>query len=148
FGAFILKLDPNGNFGYINAGLTIQGNIAPNTGLGIVVDNTGTAYVTGSYGAQTNFGTFHLDSLSSRDVFVAQLNPDGAFAGAVGWQANAAGGGTPISFGMGIALDPQGNVLTTGVFSGTVNFRSKLLTSHGGPDIFVWKLPNPASTQP
>ncbi len=48
-------------------------------------------------------------------------------------------GGTGGDTGTAVAIDPAGNIVVTGYFSGTVDFGGGLLTSAGGIDIFVVK---------
>ena len=49
-------------------------------------------------------------------------------------------GDTNYEIGNGLAADGSGNVLVTGLFSGTVDFGGDALTSAGSEDIFVLKL--------
>ena len=48
-------------------------------------------------------------------------------------------GGTDTDYGHGVAVDGSGNVYTTGVFVGTVDFGAGNVTSAGGYDVFVTK---------
>jgi len=48
-------------------------------------------------------------------------------------------GGTDTDYGYGVAVDGSGNVYTTGVFVGTVDFGAGDVTSAGGYDVFVTK---------
>ena len=48
-------------------------------------------------------------------------------------------GGTSTDYGQGVAVDGSGNVYTTGVFQGTVDFGAGNVTSNGSYDVFVTK---------
>ena len=48
-------------------------------------------------------------------------------------------GGTDTDYGHGVAVDGSGNVYTTGVFVGTVDFGAGNVTSNGSYDVFVTK---------
>jgi len=116
-------------------------------GLGIAVDAAGNVYTTGWFQGTADFdpgpATFNLTSAGQSDIFVSKLDR----AGNLVWAKQM--GGTDWDAGFGIAVDAAGNVYTTGVFSGTVDFDSGPdtfnLTSAGQSDIFVSKLDSAGS---
>jgi hypothetical protein len=84
-------------------------------------------------------GTFNLTSTAGLyDAFVSKLDSGGNFVWARGL------GGTNTEEAYGIAVSADGNVYTTGYFSGTADFDpgagTSNLSSTGNADIFVSKL--------
>jgi hypothetical protein len=120
-----------------------MGSTDSDAGRDIAVDASGNVYTTGLFGGTVDFdpgaGTFNLTSAGVSDIFVSKLDASGNFV----W-AKSMGGATSIHEGYGIALDGSGNVYTTGLFGGTVDFDPGAgtynLTSAGYYNIFVSKL--------
>ena len=56
-----------------------------------------------------------------------------------GWAKNA--GGLTTDRGNSIAVDGSGNSYITGSFQGTATFETTTLTSAGGEDVFIHKIP-------
>ena len=119
---------------------TFLGGSAEDTGNGIVVDDSGSAYVTGmtAGGFPTTPGAFQSTYGGSYyDAFVTKLNPAGS---ALVYSSYL--GGSSTDYGYGIAVDSSGNVYVTGQTWG--NFPTTpmaLQTIHGGNyDAFVTKL--------
>ncbi|PXY76085.1 MAG: hypothetical protein CXX81_16080, partial [Methanobacteriota archaeon] len=108
-------------------------------GVGIAVDNTGNAFVTGDFKATANFGSTTLSSSGDADIFVAKLSGSGSWI----WATKA--GGTSNDYGAEIVVDSNGNPLVTGSFESTATFGSSSVTSEGYSDIFISKL-NSAGT--
>ncbi len=136
--AFISKLDNAGNFiwaGEIGGGQFHEGHA-------IAVDATGNVYVGGHAVGGTDYnpgaGNFNLPGGGSEEAFIVKLDAAGAFITAV----------KPVGTGLdrlnGLELDASGNVISTGFFSGTVDFDPGAgtvnLTSVGLKDIFILKL--------
>ncbi len=109
FGAFITKLTPTGN------GLSYSGCI-PGTdeGVGIAVDGTGRAYVTGRLFGNT-LPLVNAAQTTPSDIFVGRLNPGGT-----AWQYLTYLGGASVagqfrnSYSAGLALNAAGEVCVTG----------------------------------
>jgi N-acetylneuraminic acid mutarotase len=103
-GALVWARSLTGDFGYEGADICVD------------ADNV---YVTGGFEGRVDFdpgpGVTTLDSGSAPAAFVLKLNSSGNFV----WARAFRGGETG---GLGIAVDPSGNVYTTGFFSGTVDF--------------------------
>lgn len=135
---FISQLDANGN--YLQAEL-LAGNsdVAP-AAIAAAVD--GSILLGGSFAGAADFdpgaGVSQLTSAGSTDGFVLKLDASGRFV----W-ADALGG-PGNDHVAGIAVAAEGDVYTTGDFSGTVDFghgsNSFELTASGGADAFVWRL--------
>ena len=135
---FVSKLDASGNFVWAKQ----MGGASTAEGLSIAVDASGNVYTTGKFIGTADFdpgpGTYNLTSAGSYDIFVSKLDSSGNFI----WAKRM--GGASTDKGLSIAVDASGNVYTTGLFQGTVDFDPGAgtynLTSAGGDDIFVSKL--------
>ncbi|MFH1132396.1 MAG: SBBP repeat-containing protein, partial [Pseudomonadota bacterium] len=110
------------------------GNSYGGFGKGIVVDDQGNSFVTGTFFGEAYFGTSRLSSQGQSDVFVAKYNPYGQ----VVWAVSI--GGVKGDEGNGIAIDQNGDLYVTGSFEGLATpFGSKVLTAKGDQDVFVAK---------
>jgi hypothetical protein len=127
---FVAKLDTNGNWQWAVQG----GGYIGDAGYGIAVDSNGNSYVTGHFMYSAYFGSFHLTSQGSADVFVAKLDTDGVWIWAV------SGGGSQPDYVCDIAVDVNGNAYLTGDFEGSATFGTETITSLGNVDVFIAKL--------
>ncbi|MBL0328443.1 MAG: T9SS type A sorting domain-containing protein [Bacteroidetes bacterium] len=117
---FILKLDNGGNFVWVKQ---VVASIVNGGSKAVSTDSFGNAYITGWFG-----GTVDLDpglgivshtsggSSSNSNAFVLKLDPSGSYL----W-SNCLIHSLPTQ-GTSIVVDNSGNVYTTGVFNGTVDF--------------------------
>jgi hypothetical protein len=135
---YISKLDATGRLVWAKH----MGGTSGDYGYAIAVDASGNVYITGYFFGTADFdpgpGTLHLTSAAFYDSFICKLDASGnlvwakSISSTVGVQAGA------------IAVDASGNVLTTGIVNGTVDFDPGTgiynLTSAGGGDTFVSKL--------
>src|SRR5690554_5502649 len=144
---WITKFDKDQNFLWN----TNIGSSGIDDGYSIDVDADGNVYITGQFqrtsggcefGYPNTFTTITLPSSAGYNIgFVAKLNTNGEFQ----WIKTFEGG---TCFPASISVDPNGDVYTTGYFSGTVDFDPGAgtvnLTSTGttGSDVFVSKLDN------
>jgi hypothetical protein len=136
---FISKLDQQGEFVWAKqfGGIGRYG-----MGNSIKSDALGNVYIIGEFDGTLDFNpgidTFKLSSGGTHNAFVVKLNSDGNFL----W-AKLIGGSGNVSVGS-IAVDAAGNVITTGAFSGFVDFNpdsgTHLLSSVDNSDIFICKL--------
>lgn len=111
--------------------------------IGVTVDGTGNAYITGFYRGTATFGlsptTTTFTSRGGQDIFVAKYNTSGSFL----WAKTA--GSVNNDVGDGIIVDNIGsNVYIVGLFSGTLSFGPGLGTnsvvSAGSNDVLLYKL--------
>lgn len=104
---------------------------------GIAVAGTPDGHValTGYFHGTDDLGSIRLTSAGDDDVLVAKL--DGATGNPV-WARGIGAAGSDE--GLGLAVQSSGDVVVTGYFSGTVDFRGAALTSAGDKDIFVTRL--------
>lgn len=134
---FISKLDASGNFIWAKS----MGGAGWNQGRSIAVDATGNVYTTGHFKETVDFdpnaGTYNLTSEGEFDIFISKLDAYGNF----NWAQRI--GGVNNDYGISIALDATGNLVTTGSFRNTVDFDPSTstfnLTSAGEDDIFISK---------
>ncbi len=89
----------------------------------IAVDANQNVYTTGRFSALTDFdpmsGVYNLDANDYSDMFVCKLSANGGLV----WAKQIAEiGDTDVIKPLSIAVDLQGNVITTGIFNGTVDF--------------------------
>lgn len=135
---FFAKYDPSGNYLWA---YKIGG---PNEDIPakIVLDNSGNVFIAGWYQSTTcdfdpGTGTVNLGSAGNSDMFFAKYDTDGEFC----WAHRA--GSTNFDGVHDIILDPEGNVLITGYFNGSVDFDpgpgTATLTEAGGGDLFFAK---------
>lgn len=97
-----------------------------------VAVGTGGVYAVGSFRSTATFGPFTLTEAGNVDGFVAGLN---AGTGTVEWALAVSS--TEYDHGHGVAVDPSGNVYTTGDFMATAQLGAVTLTSAGQNDLFV-----------
>ncbi|WP_460504307.1 hypothetical protein, partial [Hymenobacter agri] len=110
---------------------------------GVALDATGAAVLAGGFGQTLTLGTNPvLSTGSSRDFFVARLNPAGQWTQAV--QGATPGTNSNYCHVGGMALDAAtGSVVLTGDFNGTMTFRNQeqpSMVSAGSNDVFVVRL--------
>ncbi len=146
FDAFVAKVNAS-RTAFVYAGYI--GGTGLDVGIGIAVDGTGNAYVTGwTDSPQSSFPvtpgpdvTFNgeRDILGEMDAFVAKVNPSGTafvYAGYIG--------GADDDLGAGIALDGEGSPYVTGrTSSPETSFPSAVgpdVTFNGFVDAFVAKV--------
>ena len=109
----------------------------------VVVDSVGNAYITGAFRGTTDFGGTTITSGGHRDIYVAKLDPTGAFE----WVKTYGSTSNLADRAFDIDIDSSSNVYITGYFQGTVNFGSGNITAAGGSDIFVLKLDSSGTFQ-
>jgi len=133
---FITKLSPMGNSLIYS---TYLGGNSCDGGLGVAVNNSENAYVTG-YTLSTDFPTVNpFDDIYNgpRDVFVAKISTDGSSL-----IYSTYLGGSDFDQGYGIAVDDSGNAYITGrTYSTDFPTANPFIGSIcGSNDIFVTKL--------
>lgn len=136
---FVSKLDPNGNYIWARR----FGNTSADEGMSIAVDATGNVFTTGYFTGNVDFdpstAVFTLNNSAGGDGFISKLDAVGNFV----W-AKQFGGSSGYTVINDLALDPSGNILTTGYIQSVTDFDpgpgSYTLSSVGGYDIFISKL--------
>jgi len=135
---YVAKLASDGRYLWVRS----MGGAANDRAFGIAVDDAGNVYTTGSFRSTVDFDpgpdSFNLTSAGSSDIYVQKLDAEGNFV----WARSI--GSASTDEGRSIALDSNGNIFVSGLFSGTADFDPGPdvfnLTSAGNRDIFVTKL--------
>ncbi|MBI1317328.1 MAG: hypothetical protein GC168_00075 [Candidatus Hydrogenedens sp.] len=135
---FIVKYDANLNLIWART----FGSGSSDSGSDVVVDSAGNVYLAGFFSGTTDFdpgaGTVSRGTNGSYDVFVMKLDTNGNFV----WVQTA--GSTLDDYGVGIALDPSGNVWSCGYFRNSIDMDpgagTVTLSSSGVFDPYLWAL--------
>jgi hypothetical protein len=143
-GTVILKLSTNGDFIWAKDINGVTGSLYENNyAFSIKTDKANNSYITGYFNGWADFdpgtGSNYMYSFGASDVFILKLDASGNFV----WSKQI--GGPDIDVARSSALDPSGNVYTTGWFRGTSDFdpgtAAALMNSNANSaDIFVVKL--------
>jgi len=139
--AFVTKLNASGSDILYS---TYVGGSAAESGLGIAVDASGNAYVTGGSGSAnfpTTAGAFDTSHNGNEDVWILKLNATGS---TLVYSTFLGGSSAAGDFGASIAVDRSGNAYVTGG-TGAMGFpitAGSFDTSYNGDllDAFVAKL--------
>jgi fibronectin type 3 domain-containing protein len=107
-----------------------MGSTSSDAALGVDVDGSGNAVLTGYFTGTVNLGGASLSG-SGINVFVAKYSSAGAHV----WSKQFGGFDTQIA--NSVAAGPNGQAIVTGYFASTVDFGTGLLTSLGGYDAFL-----------
>ena len=100
----------------------------------VAVDNSGNIIVTGYVDSTIDFGgDYILNSFGACDIFVAKYDS----IGNIMWAKHA--GSKSYDYGYSVAVDKNGNIYVTGVYSDSANFDSNILYTGGGEDVFIAK---------
>lgn len=118
------------------------GGISPDDSQCLAYDASGNVYIAGAFQGTVDFdpgpGTTTLVSAGSDDAFISKFDPNGNFLAVYTFTNNL------FCKIYGIAIDNSGAIITTGGFSGSVDFDPSATvyskTSNGALDIFVCKL--------
>lgn len=137
-GAFILKIDPMGNFSWVKSVSGPTGHLwvqDMEISSGDRVHLIG--YFTGTIDFDPGTGAFPLTSLDDRDVFIQVMDVNGDFVRATGI------GGPGRQFGLGVGIDPGGSIYCTGMIEDSTDFDPQgsgyNLNPNGSESVFVAK---------
>lgn len=141
---FVCKLNCNGNFIWANR----FGGSEEDWGMAIAVDAAANVAVTGNFRAMVDFNTtsdtLNVTAVGAEDIFIFSCDSAGNFK----W-ANTFGS-TSYDYGYSIVADATGNIYTTGIFNGTIDFDpgpgNNNHSSNGNHDLFISKLDSTGNT--
>ncbi|MEP7195485.1 MAG: SBBP repeat-containing protein [Saprospiraceae bacterium] len=139
YDGYILKLDPFGNFLWVRQ---IGGQILYSATQSIDIDSSGYVYTTtrfsGTVEIKIDTGNISINSVGNDDILTIKLDSKGNFI----WAKQM--GGVLNDYPFYITIDLNGNIYTTGLFGGIVDFdpgpNKFNLTASGNEDIFLSKL--------
>jgi hypothetical protein len=123
----LAQLDRFGNWVWASQG----GGPLRDAALGVAVDDSGNAYITGYCQGSARFDNYTLSAGTTNEVFVARYNS----LGRVAWAVRA--GGTSSDTGRAIACDRKGHVYVAGSFYGSAAFGAIGLNSTGDLGTFL-----------
>lgn len=107
------------------------------------VDNGGNSFITGTFGGDIGFGSIDLSGATGnlhQDVFLAKLDPDGAWTRATAISSDAGIEGNSV------ALLSDGTCEVVGTFSDSLRYDARSLVSNGGLDMFLARIGLDAAT--
>ncbi|MCE9529419.1 MAG: SBBP repeat-containing protein, partial [Planctomycetales bacterium] len=137
---YISKFDTSGNFVWVR----VQAGSAESQALGIAIDNEGNVVTTGEFQSTIDFdpgvGQVNLTAPNGfYGAFVSKLDPQGNYLWAV-----KLGGPSSGANAYALAIDNNGDIYTTGQFSGTGDFDPSSfpanMTAPGSVDVYVSRL--------
>lgn len=144
---FVLKLDADGNFVW-----AVDFGTGPDEsrGYSIALDGDGNIFTTGYFRGTVDFdpgaGTFNMTSVGTWNVFYLKLDPSGSLVWAKSLPISTSTYHNDGGYGRKIAIDANGHLLTTGRYSGMIDFDPGIgtneLTSTGAYDLYVAKYTN------
>jgi hypothetical protein len=115
------------------------GDAMAQTAARVAVDAQGNVAIVGDFAGKIDFGGGALTSAGATDVFLAKFDPTGNLLWAKSF------GNVAAQNGFDVAFAPNGDVVFTGAFAGTINLGGGALTSAGATDLFVGRY-DPAGT--
>ncbi len=130
YDAFIAKFSPDGIFLWNDR----FGDSSYNQyAYDITTDASDNVIASGHFSGSVDFGGGALTSNGSDDIFVAKFSSEGTHL----WSDSF--GDSQEQYSFGVAADNSGDVIITGLFAGSVDFGSGVLTSAGLYDIYIAK---------
>ena len=142
FGLFVLVVTPNSVMAQSWQWAVSGGGDLSDKATSIVMDEAGNSYITGYYNDSAYFGSnfLHVDPNftfgHNKEVFIAKIDPNGNYV----WVKS--GHNWADDRGLGICLDPSGNVFVTGTCWDGMMFDNQIVNSALGytDNILVVKL--------
>jgi len=147
YGAFVLKLNKDGKFGWVTpfVSQSVNGVAGYSSATSVTLDSSGNVIVAGYYAGTVDFnpGNSVFNLPTSGRAFITKLSSSGGLTWAKALEANS------TTFVNGLAVDSSNNIYATGSYYGTVDLDPGAgvysVTAAAASDIFVLKL-NSAGT--
>ncbi|MCG8422447.1 MAG: SBBP repeat-containing protein [Proteobacteria bacterium] len=124
---FLLALDPDGDLRWIKQ----FGYRYKDYGQRVAIDSRGNIVLLTEFTGQIAFGGPTLQARGNRDLALVKLDGQGRHI----WSRRY--GSLFDELGLGLAVDPAGNIAITGSFDNEIDFGGDKLSSQGESDIFV-----------
>lgn len=126
---FVARYDASGSLLWAKS----AGGAGIDRARGIAVDGSSNIIVAGRFEGSASFDGTTLTSAGGDDIAIAKYNASGALM----WAVSAGGPGMDRSWG--VRTDATGNVIVTGLYTGTASFDGTMVTAVGVNDVFVAK---------
>ena len=134
--SFIAKAIDQGNSVAWDWAVTMSSS-SSNSAEDMAFDSNGDLVITGWFRGTASFGNTAMTSSGNQDIYVTKILANGNLA----WAQKAGSGSDDV--GLGIGMDSQGNLYTTGYFvQNTISFGSVDIATSGGFDSFIAKMSN------
>ena len=132
--SFIAKVNDQGNSVVWDWAITVASS-SSNSAEDMTLDSNGDLMITGWFQGTASFGNTAMTSSGNQDIYVTKVLANGNSA----WAQKAGSGSDDV--GLGIGMDSQGNLYTTGYFfQNTISFGSVDIATSGGFDSFIAKM--------
>jgi hypothetical protein len=132
---FILKLNVLGNYIWVKSNVSSVSSLA--------LDKFNNIYITGAFEKTVDFDLgprVHKITAMNSDAYISKLDSYGNFI----WAKNIASNMESYSLGLSIEIDKYGNIITSGIFKGVVDFdggdESFILDKRQGEALFIHKM--------
>ncbi|MDP1801751.1 MAG: T9SS type A sorting domain-containing protein [Bacteroidota bacterium] len=133
YDGFVAKYNSLGTYQWVRHISGINGQTAD----GVNTDLNSNIYITGKYGATTNFGSIILSNTGPLDQYISKYDASGNNL----WVSRA--GGNNFNVGGSLVIDNSNNIYSTGYFYGVSDFDPSFLTANlasaGAGDVFLLK---------
>lgn len=120
----LARYDKDGNFVFARR----AGGMGEDRAYGIYETDDQNFVFTGLFSGQAWFGNEPVVSTAIISTYVAKITENGDFI----WVKSAGGNANDFARGFEISADNEGNIVSTGFFSGTVKFDNTVLNATGG----------------
>ncbi len=126
---FLVKLSPDGQRLWSKS----YGFLGKDYGRALAIDKQDNIVLLCEFSNKIDFGGGELESDGNRDIALVKLGPGGEHI----WSRRF--GNNLDELGVGLALDPAGNVIITGAFDDKLSMGGAEMTALGRSDIFIAK---------
>lgn len=135
---FIHKTDSAGNTLWVKS----YGESSTNQATAVALDNDGNIYCTGYFSGSIDFNDDNISDLTAKsytDIFILKIDKDGTTV----WVKSIVGSSSTLCKGLGIAVDKDGNVYSTGFYVNSIDVdgdNNNDFTALASQDAYLHKL--------